>query len=151
MVPEMSATDMTRMAEAVERLIVLGADREYEAAGQIVVDVTTEWGHHGAWLLCCGIASGIKVLGRMASGPHAILTTHQGSVVAPEALPTEWRPQVWAARFMAAWCADESDTCLALFDATPERGPEHLAALIAMAGDVVREREAETQEGTDGD
>lgn len=150
---------LRQLTDVSMRVMVASMDRDAETVARLLTDTAT--GDHGPadlYSLCCSWAdvimriglghsqrgSGVAAMGVLTLGPDGV------GRIAPEDAPPQYRSEIWATRFVAAYVNDDSDTTTALFTTSVDRGEEHVAdvvALVGMVGDVLRDRQHQLDGG----
>ena len=129
------------------RLIVAAMDRQPDDCASILSDIGERYDAQGIWGICYALAATVHRLAfpSIQRGDGSLT----GDMLAIEQLPGhDGDPAaLWAARFVVAYVNGDSGTTNALFDGSMADLDQHMSgvvALVAMAGDIARHKEAES-------
>lgn len=137
-------SDVDELTGRVMALIGAAVARDHEAVKDLLIEIAERHDAEGVWALCCALARMVgHALGAEAGAGDArvAVVDSAGRRVNPDQVHEQARPFVWANRFTAAVLNEQMDAALALFEvsfADDEQHAADVAALIKMAGDVVR-------------
>ena len=153
--------DLEKLAHTSMTIMCAAADGDTETISGLMMQVaTSEGGPAAVYSLCCSWAEVVMRLGfgRDVRGGDAVAvmgvlsgTPDNLRQIAPEDAPPQYRSQIWATRFVAAYLNGNDDQTMALFAASMDDEERHVGdvvALIGMVGDVLRN--AEQQRTEDG-
>lgn len=146
-------SDVDELTGRVMALIGAAVARDNEGVKDLLVEIAEQHDAEGVWALCCALARMVgHALGAQPGEAFAVMGVRDaaGRVVDPDTVPDQARPFVWASRFTAAVTNEQMDSALALFEvsfADDERHVADLAALIKLAGDVLRSAPGGAGEG----
>jgi len=139
---------MEFLADRTMRLICAAMDRQPEQASQLIEEMGERYGHDGMYGVCCALAETVRqwVWPEVKRGDGTLT----GDMLAIEKLPSarEDRATDWAVRFVAAYVNGDGDNTTALFFGQLDDQELILGgviALVAMVGDIGRQKEAEAR------
>lgn len=139
---------MQFLTDRTMRLLCAAMDRDPEEVTRLLAEIADTYDAQGMYGVCCALAQSILTLAfpdqQRGDGSLA------GDMIAIERLPgaSDDPHTLWAARFFAAYANGDMDTVDSLFFGSMHDDDAHtggVVALIAMAADIARQREAEAQ------
>lgn len=146
-----ATTDPERLewlGERTMRLLCAAMDRDPDETCRLLGEIAEEAGTHGMYGVCNALAETIRhfAFPTIARGDGSLT----GDMLAIQKLPgaTADRHADWACRFVTTYVNGDGETNCALFFGSLDDEDLHaggVIALIAMAADIARQREAETK------
>lgn len=139
---------MQFLTDRTMRLLCAAMDRNHEEVARLVSEIADTYDAQGMYVVCCALAQSVLTLAypdfKRGDG------TLTGDLMAIERLPNSTGDPhaLWAARFLAAYANGDMDTTDALFFGSMSDEEAHtggVVALIALAADIARQKEAENQ------
>lgn len=135
------------LGDRTMRLLCAAMDRDADEVTRLLDEIAQRYDAQGIWGICYALAGAIHKLAFPAvQRGDGTLT---GDMLVIDRIPgasTEDPDALWAARFVVAYVNGDADTANALFYGTMADPNQHaggVIALIAMAADIARQREAE--------
>jgi hypothetical protein len=128
-------------------LLAAAMDGNDDVCADVLTEVGRKEGHVGVYAICSGMANAVMQLSfpgvqrgdGTLTGDIAVVRQLSGAGEAPSSL--------WACRFIVAWMNGDNTRCLDMFSAAVDAGPDtaisNVAALIRIASDIARAKEAE--------
>lgn len=128
-------------------LLAAAMDRNDDVCADVLAEVGSVEGHIGVYAICSGMANSVMQLGfpGMQRGDGTL--TGDIAVVQQLSSSDEEPHSLWACRFITAWINGDNARCLDMFSTAVDAGPEtaisNVVALIRIASDIARAKEAE--------
>lgn len=140
--------DNRLLADLMMRLLCAAIDQDLEEVSRLLGEIGDDHGPNAMFGVCCALAEAVRQFAfpEFPRGDGSLT----GDMVAFEKLPgakTD-RETEWACRFVAAYINGDSETTLALFFGSIDDAELHVGgvvALLGMAADLGRQKEAETR------
>jgi hypothetical protein len=146
----MSAPDTERLhwlSDRTMRLLCAAMDRDPDETTHLLEEIAERYNASGMYAVCCALAQSVLTLA-FPEFKRGDGTLDDGEMLAVQRLPgASDDPHIlWAVRFVAAYANGDMGTTDALFFGSMDDEDAHgggVVALIAMAADIARAKEAE--------
>lgn len=136
------------LSDRTMRLLCAAMDRDAAEAVRLAAEIADTYGTHAMYGVCCALSEtvrqfafpGVKQGDGSLTGDMLAIKKLPGGKDDPHAL--------WACRFVVAYINGDADTTTALFFGSIRDEEAHtggVIALIAMAADIARQKEAEAR------
>jgi hypothetical protein len=137
------------LGERTMRLLCAAMDRDPDEVCRLLDEISERYDAAGMFGVCCALAQSVLTLA-FPEFKRGDGTLDDGAMLAVQHLPgaSDDPHALWAVRFIAAYANGDMDTTDALFFGSMPDADAHtggVIALIALAADIARQREAEVK------
>lgn len=143
---------MQFLTDRTMRLLCAAMDRNADEVGRLLDEIAGRCNASGMYGVCCALAQSVLTL-TWPDFKRGDGSLDDGTMLAIQRMPgrepeADEPHSLWAARFLAAYANGDMDTADALFFGSMPDEDAHaggVIALIALAADIARAKEAEAQ------